>query len=388
MVKSRTFAWQPSVAGSPTEIGQGNWLPQLDGVRAAAVTLVFFHHWTSARFGLGIIGVQLFFVLSGFLITEILLRERQEVEMGRQSIGFSVRQFYARRFLRIFPLYYFCLLAFIILGRFEIRKTFLWFVCYLSNVFFCLKGVFSGPFSHFWSLAVEEQFYLFWPWVVLLTPRKRLTPMLVSAIVLAPLTRLATYLSGHHDFVQTSTMVWANLDTLGAGALLAVSIRGPKARTKQAQHWLRWAVPFCALEIIVSRIITASAVWVWLDPLAVALVSVWAVWGAAAGFGGVIGKCLSHPAMVYLGRISYGLYVWHMFAPAFLRNILHVLRLPASFNLGVIGFILLYAWTVAIASLTWFLLEKPINGLKRHFPYRETPRFATFPLQSEVRTSL
>ena len=367
----------------PKAVAWGNWIPQLDGLRTIAVTLVFFHHWTAVGHNLGIIGVQLFFVLSGFLITGILLRERREVETGGQSIGFSIRQFYARRFLRIFPLYYFCLLLFIILGRFEIRKTFLWFFFYLSNVLFCLKGGFSGPFSHFWSLAVEEQFYLFWPLVVLLTPRRRLPPVLLMLILLSPLARAATFLSGHAEFAQTSTMVWANLDTLGMGSLLACSLMSPNDGTRRALRWLRWAVPLCVVEVLAARFIPGGAVWVWLDPLAVALVSVWAVWTASTGFEGLVGKCLSHPVMAWLGRISYGLYVWHMFAPAFLRNILHLLRFPDRFNDGAIGFVLLYAWTVAAASLSWFLLEKPLNGLKRYFPYRDLSR-VTFSRSVEV----
>jgi len=257
----------PAVNPAPlasAQVAQDRWCPQLDGLRAIAVTFVLIHHWISPRLGFGIIGVQLFFVLSGFLITGILLRERRGVESGRQSIGFSVRQFYARRFLRIFPLYYACLALFVVLDRFEIRKSLVWFACYLSNVFFFLKGEFGGPFSHFWSLAVEEQFYLFWPWIVLLAPRKRLLAILVGAIVLAPLTRLTT----------------------------------------------------------------------------------------------------------------------------FLRNILHVLHLPGILNFGVIGLILLYLWTIAVASLTWFLFEKPINGLKRYFPYRESPRLSAFAFAPEVRSAL
>ena len=167
---------------------------------------------------------------------------------------------------------------------------------------------------------------------------------------------------------------WANLDTLGMGALIACIQREPERLQHRARYCLKWAVPLCAVEIVVARFVPAAAVWVWLDPLAVALISVWAVWTASTGFEGLAGRLLSHPVTVYLGRISYGLYVWHMFAPAFLRNILHALHLPDSFNAGVIGFILDFGWTVATASLTWFLFEKPINSLKRYFPYRKSPK--------------
>ncbi len=355
---------------------QGQWFPQLDGIRAIAVTLVFAHHWTAAGKGVGSIGVQLFFVLSGFLITGILLRERQEVDAEQQTVGFSVKQFYARRFLRIFPLYYFCLAVFLALGSFEIRKTFFWHFFYLSNVLFFLKDQFDFPFAHFWSLAVEEQFYLFWPWMVLLCPRRNLPAVLTALIAFAPVSRLIMFLSGHHDYVQTSTMVWANFDTLGMGALIAC-VAASDEKTKACAHrFLFLAIPFCVVELAVSRVASVPVMETCLDPLAIGLLSVWTVWNASIGFKGLVGKCLNNPLFTYLGKISYGLYVWHLFAPAFVRNILRVLHLPASLNDGAVGFALLFAWTAAAASLTWFLFEKPINSLKRFFPYRKIPKSA------------
>lgn len=362
---------------------ESQWFSQLDGLRAIAVTLVFIHHWTVAGKGVGFIGVQLFFVLSGFLITGILLRERNEVDAGGQTIGFSIKQFYIRRFLRIFPLYYFCLFFCLALGRFEIRHTFFWHFFYLSNVLFFLRNDFFVPFAHFWSLAVEEQFYLFWPWVVLLTPRRWLPSVLVALMAFSPLSRLAVLLSGHPDYVQTSTMVWANFDTLGMGALLACMLLWNESRKQSAMRWLTWAFPFCVAELLISRKLSLPFLSICIDPVAVSLLSVWTVWKASTGFQGLLGKFLNNPILVYLGRISYGLYVWHMFAPAFLRNILRWLHLPASFNEGPIGFALLFAWTLAVASLTWFLFEKPINGLKRYFPYRK-PASVSAPLASSA----
>lgn len=373
----------PSVR-TPAAESQSNsrWFSQLDGIRAVAVTLVFFHHWTVKGKGVGSIGVQLFFVLSGFLITGILLRERQEIEAGRQSFVFSVKQFYIRRFLRIFPLYYFCLALCLALGRFGIRHTFLWHFFYLSNLLFLLKNQFFFPFAHFWSLAVEEQFYLFWPCVVLLCPRRYLTAVLLALITFAPLSRLAMVLSGHPDFVQSSTMVWANFDTLGMGALIASLLFMSETRQASASRWLTFCIPACLAELLISHKVSSPLLGVCLDPLAVALLSVWLVWNAAIGFKGIAGKCLNNPAMAYLGRISYGLYIWHMFAPIFISYILTAFRLPVSLNDGAVGFILFFAWTVTMASLTWFLFEKPINELKRHFPYRK--RSLDSPLLAEV----
>ncbi len=352
---------------------QSQWFSQLDGVRAVAVGLVFIHHWTVGGKGVGSIGVQLFFVLSGFLITGILLRERQEIEAGRQSFGFSVRQFYVRRFLRIFPLYYFCLALCLAIGRFEIRQTFLWHFFYLSNVLFLSKNQFVFPFAHFWSLAVEEQFYLFWPCVVLLCSRRYLTSVLLALISLAPLSRLIMVLYGHPDFVQSSTMAWANFDTLGMGALIATLPQMSEVTRASANRWLSFGIPFCLGELLISHKVSNPVVGVCLDPIAIALISVWIVWNASIGFKGSPGRFLNNPIMVYLGKISYGLYIWHMFAPVFVSYILKFLHLPASLNEGAIGFMLFFVWTVITASMTWFVFEKPINGLKRYFPYRKKP---------------
>jgi len=161
------------------------------------------------------------------------------------------------------------------------------------------------------------------------------------------------------------------MKALGMGALLALLAMSDEKTKTSANRFLLWAIPFCLLELALSRRASLLVLVRCLDPLAVALLSVWAVWKASIGFKGLAGKCLDNPVLTYLGRISYGLYIWHMFAPSFVRNILRVLHVPASLNDGAAGFVILFAWTVAAASLTWFLFEKPINGFKRYFPYRK-----------------
>lgn len=347
--------------------------PQLDGLRAIAVVLVFLHHWSLPSSGLGIIGVQLFFVLSGFLITRILLELRNASDTSGQSIRFSLRQFYARRFLRIFPLYYFCLILFVILDRFAIRETAIWHFFYLSNFRFFFLGTFEGPFSHFWTLAVEEQFYLIWPFVVLLAPRRSLPQILLFFIVIAPLTRAAIWATIGQHFASTSTLLPANLDTLGLGALGACWREAFGSVPESVRRWGNWILPVCLIEMGLARWIGGAGIIITtLDSLAVAVVSLWLVLAGTKGFKGFFGAFLLYPVIQYLGRISYGLYVWHMFAPAFLRNLLKVARLPETWNHGIIGFILLFAGTVAIATVSWILLERPINRFKSRFPYRSS----------------
>ena len=117
-------------------------------------------------------------MLSGFLITGILLRCRSFQEQGIQGTGFTARRFYARRFLRIFPLYYAVLLAVLLVLSIDRATTAsLW--SYTYNLYAGFRGELHGRVSHFWSLAIEEQFYLIWPWIILLTPRRFLLPAIV-----------------------------------------------------------------------------------------------------------------------------------------------------------------------------------------------------------------
>lgn len=352
---------------------QSRSFPQLDGLRTLAVFLVFLHHWNLHDSGLGIIGVQLFFVISGFLITGILLDLRDSVDASQLTVAHSLRQFYARRFLRIFPLYYACLILFVVLDRFEIRETAPWYFLYASNIRFFLLGTFEGPLSHFWTLAVEEQFYLVWPFLVLLIPRKMIKPLLWALIFLAPLTRIVIWLTVSDQFASTHTLLPANFDTLGLGALGACW-RSEGFQDTIARRVGIWLVPLCLAEILVSRLTDPSRLlFTMVDSTAVAIVSLWVVLGAVSGYRGFVGFLLSNRPVRYLGQLSYGLYVWHMFAPAFLRNVLTAVNLPAEWNGGLIGFILLLAITIAVSSASWFLLEEPCNRLKRHFSYSAKP---------------
>src|SRR6188474_573227 len=157
-------------------------MPQLDGLRTLAVTAVAVSHWTP-DFLVGIVpwgtGVQLFFVLSGFLITGILLRSRP-TDHG-VPLSNALRVFYARRFLRIFPLYYGVLVLCLLLGAGTIYQTWPWHFSYVTNFYYWRYGhgdEVSDPFLHFWSLSVEEQFYLMWPLIVLVASPRTLLILL------------------------------------------------------------------------------------------------------------------------------------------------------------------------------------------------------------------
>src|SRR4029078_7222796 len=161
-------------------------LPGLDGLRALAVLLVVVCH--QYVLSLGWVGVQIFFVLSGYLIPGLLVRDRE------QPLGSYLRDFYGRRALRIFPLYY-AVLAVLLLASVSgiqlsgVREALPFAATYTYNFWYAAHGTVSYLLTHFWSLCVEEQFYLFWPFVVYLCPPRYIRHLLMALILLGPIVR-------------------------------------------------------------------------------------------------------------------------------------------------------------------------------------------------------
>ena len=200
-------------------------MPQLDSLRAIAVGLVFLLHFTQFRIvhvlETGYIGVRLFFVLSGFLITLILLRYREEIAAGQAGFWAMAGRFYTRRFWRIFPPYYAFLAVIVVIGLPTAAEGVGWHLTYTSNAwYFFQPDQFSGLLVHFWSLAVEEQFYLVWPFLILSVPERHIRTAIISTIVLGILFRLTGVVGGLSPF-QVGVVTPGCADALGFGALLA-----------------------------------------------------------------------------------------------------------------------------------------------------------------------
>ena len=168
---------------------------QLDGLRAFAVIAVIISHWfphthfLNSYLPLGILGVCLFFVLSGFLITGILIKSKESLESGK-TIGTVALNFFTRRSLRLFPAFYLTILI-VILFDYNPNEQgpFYWHIAYLSNVVVYLKNAWIGRLSHFWTLAVEEQFYFIWFWIVILVHKKYLKAAIFSFLAMGLLFR-------------------------------------------------------------------------------------------------------------------------------------------------------------------------------------------------------
>ncbi|WP_157593670.1 acyltransferase family protein [Pontibacter actiniarum] len=357
------------------------YMVQLDGLRAIAVTAVVLFHWTPEvkQTGFGGLGVQLFFVLSGYLITGILLDARTKAEALGVAKKQVVRSFYARRFLRIFPLYYLVVILAALLGSVNIQRYLGWHLSYLSNIAIFREGHWIGEASHLWSLAVEEQFYLLWPFVILFTPRRHLFVTMGGFILLAPAFKLACLLL-EVGGSRAGVLPISSLHYLGAGALLALceksrSFRGDARRRDKFAAWIQAGgvaglVIFGVLQLTPGLLKSMPVLGVCRDFAVISLFSS-ITFGAAQGFKGIAGRLLSSRPMRYVGQISYGLYLFHNFVPYFTERLLQQLGVGTvnrPLLLTVEALVL-----VGLSVASWHLFEKKLNRYKDSFPYVAVP---------------
>ena len=351
-------------------------MPQLDSLRAFAVLAVLCVHlvarpprWLTvvpwAAFG-----VELFFVLSGFLITGILLDGKAQMAAGASPF-WMLRQFYIRRFLRIFPVYYAMVFLGYLIGLAGFTETLGWNLVYLTNLYIVMKGTWIGAASHLWTLSVEEQFYLIWPWIVLFVRKRYLLPTFVGMVLLAIGYRVVSF-----DWLGEWQNVtpFASFDCFGAGALLALAkdrecSGDPRLRRTLCIIGLSFGVPLLVLALLWHGLRESIPGRLMMVNLAVTLLFIPLISGAANGFSGLPGQLLMQRPLRYVGRISYGIYIFHLPIAFLLGQSKWIDRLPHIIPHSLV----LLTATLLAASFSWHFFESPINGLKRLFPYK-TPQ--------------
>jgi peptidoglycan/LPS O-acetylase OafA/YrhL len=344
----------------------------LDGLRCLSILPVIWHHCTPrplpGLLGKGPAGVDLFFCISGFLITTLLLRERAETG------GIKLRDFYARRALRILPLYYALLLAYAAFAWFlpvgaaqraHFFRTLPLYASFTANWFADFGVTYPILFSFAWSLCVEEQFYAFWPWLV-----RRLT----SGGALAAMTAILVC-----DALAERGQFSALLPAGGLALKIATSFAAPVGLGAVLALLLDDARGFFWLRIVLGR--------AWSAPLAFAGMCALQVWPGAPllafqlALAALVGACvirerhglsfaLAARAPRYVGRVSYGLYLLNLTAIGTVRRVF-----PS--HAGSAGFVFLASFplALALAALSDRYLEAPFLRLRSHFRRAErSPR--------------
>lgn len=375
---------------------------QLDGLRGLAILMVIVYHFFLTLPGFqgpgvnpvlqlaqaGWMGVDLFFVLSGFLITNILIETR--------TTQHYFRNFIARRTLRIWPLYYLSLVLLLLLVPLllhpvpaalrSMQHEQAWFWLYAANWLFAREqgfGATSG--GYFWSLAVEEQFYLLWPLVVYLLSERALLRTSLSMLAASLVLRLILA----HVGLNTNSlyvMTFTHLDGLAVGSSLAVCLRDPRL-AGAARRLMPAAALVGLMGVAVVRWLDGDYFF-WGKAMATFGYSCVAVlFGAllvyALGGGKALGldRLLRSTFMTRTGKYSYALYVWHVPIANILAPVIS--RLSGA-RLGTAATFLIFcvatfsaSWLTAV--LSWQLFEKRVLALKRYFEYGgdATPRRAS-----------
>lgn len=341
-------------------------LKGLNGIRAiAALTVVLSHillqlqpSSTEITIGhaLGSYGVTMFFTLSGFLITYLLLKEKK-------TFGtISIKEFYIRRLLRVWPLYYFYILLVVVimLAGSGVLPSGIWYYLFLAANIVSLQGVAPPLLEHYWSLGVEEQFYLFWPWLVkYASPLKTISAFLLLFILIKGALRI---------WMPDSIVYWfmfsSRFDCMAIGALFAILVNAGKNtfllfcfnKISQLISWsillLGAAGKFQLLGFLDHDIFSVASAIIILN----------------VAFNNKSLLTLEHKLLNFLGRISYGIYVYHILVVYLLSLFLKdkITSMSHWLQIGLLG-VLTFTLTIFIAWLSYEFFEKRFLQLKEKF---------------------
>ena len=364
-------------AAMPISARVARYRPDIDGLRAVAIVSVIVYHAFPGVLPGGFLGVDVFFVISGYLITQLILREMRER-------SFSLAEFYRRRARRILPALLVVLAASALLGWFALLpeeltwlgRAIAWSAPFMANVFFARAGDYGGyfdpgsavsPLIHLWSLGVEEQFYLAWPVLLLLAGRTRMTVRTLLAVIAVSLVLSVwgEWVRPGQSFYLPTSRAW---ELAGGGLLAAVSARSDSLASALGLGQYRIGkaavLSFAGLVLILlgARFVIAAPALAGLLGLTPALGTAAII---AAGSQAPINRhLLASGPMVFIGRISYPLYLWHWPALSFTRIFLgRPLTYPQA-SAAVL-------FAVVAAYATCCLIEEPIRfgpGRRRAVP--------------------
>ncbi|CAN5655895.1 hypothetical protein BH23PLA1_BH23PLA1_03740 [soil metagenome] len=360
---------------------------ELDSLRGLTALAIVFYHM-HPEFAFGWTRVDLFLVLSGYLVTSIVLKYHR-------AEGFLLTLF-ARRALRIWPCYLLALVLTVVLNPYlnepfqlDGWPYFLTFSQNIPHYWGAEPPPFSEYFHHTWTLAIIEQFYLLWPVLIVLLSPRRIVPMALALILLS----LGTRFWGLIPWV-----LLARCDGLALGGMLAALTADPD---RVARHIGRYRLGFSAAIVASAGLLALSLSHPTGTSYHSTAESIWpsiTIFGSSLLYFGLLGlvvcasghpalAVLRHPRLVALGMISYGLYLYHPL------TLVAVNRLADEFGIGPRWFVdgLELAACMTIAWLSWILLERPINRLRGRFPFRiarETPAPHVRPRESRTGVSM
>lgn len=346
-----------------------DYMPRLDGLRAISVFGVVVQHLAPSEairsLGLGAAGVSTFFVLSGYLITRVLFQYRDR----NSSFGRAAVHFYWRRLLRLSPAYYLAIAVGFAFGLQGMQNN--WWVhgLYLSNLKIAQVGGWTGSADHFWSLATEEQFYLLWFPVILLLPMR----WLVRAVVISMFVTLAYRTWCYANEVNLAlaiVLLPGNLAVLLAGGFIAYLEKFDKRGILDLLHSRRsMFITGAVFAAVTASLLSESNGFVSyvLYPFAAAAFASTVVSAASRPGKDRLLDWLQLPFLRGIGKISYGIYIYHEFLPEVFARVPGLAWITTTPSWS--GFLVYCVVSILVAQLSWVLLESRALKFKNRIPF-------------------
>lgn len=365
---SASVSAAPAAFPAPLTVRKSGYQPQLDGLRGIAILSVLLHHFEVRLPGLfdwGPIGVRIFFLLSGYLITQSLWRLQAD---SRERGGYwkGLFGFHARRMARLTPVLYAMIAVAGLMGLPEFRNAVAWHLAFLSNFFALHIGDWPDAASHLWSLSVQEQFYLLWPFVILVTPRRALPWVLLGLFAGAFAFRAAIIASGASDFYRW-VMLPGVIDSFALGALIACGKKSGQP-LPFTSGWSGAVIGVLALGCyVLARFVRFGpfpGAWAAIIETLENIFFAWLLLRTAVGWRGAMGWVFENSVLVYLGKISYGLYIFHVLVNVVLTPWLDQIGLDAKDH-ALVRSLPLLAISVGVAALSYHFVEAPLAAWVR-----------------------
>lgn len=342
--------------------------PDIDGLRAVAVLAVLFYHTNIPGFSGGFVGVDIFFVLSGFLITSIILKDIKDEK-------FSIAKFYERRIRRIFPALFPVIAFVLVIGAYlfdtqafsDLGKSVTATTLFYSNILFWREsGYFAAPslqkpLLHTWSLAVEEQFYIFFPLALVFIHRYLNSRYLLWILVATTISLLASIYGVYYYAGSTFYLVPTRAWELLAGSILALGVL-----PNPSSVWLKNLLSTTGLALIIYSVgfYSEETLFPGLNAIAPVLGAWLIIYSQMGGGRAIVNKILSMRPLVFIGLISYSLYLWHWPFVAFEKYLIF-----RPFNWYDSAAIILVS--LVVSTLSWKYIEQPFRGKKMLLPERK-----------------
>ncbi len=342
--------------------------PQLDGLRAIVIVGVLLHHYglhIPDFLEYGPLSVRIFFALTGYFITIWLWKAEDTAHASDISVWRELPVFHGRRLLRLVPPLYLSLLIAVIFSLEVSYKELPWHLLFASNFYITTIGYWPPTISHLWSLSVQEQFYLFWPIIILFIPRRFFLWVLGAAVVVAFGFRVACVLWDINPIIRW-TMLPGSLDSFAIGGFVAWLAQGkigaPIMNTRQRWGYGLIAV-ICLLIGHTLRSKPQGSLWIPTIELWEGAFIGWIIAATAQGWGGLLGRILSFPPLVYIGKISLGIYLFHVLVHIFFGPWIDAAGITNDVH-NLLRVFILVALAIGAAALSWHFLERPLSRFK------------------------